>query len=70
VSVVPKLRSELLRAYNVREVALGADARMNREIALACRGADAEDRRQLAVRDAFMLALQQRGEAKDVLIRA
>jgi DNA-binding transcriptional LysR family regulator len=69
VSVVPKLRSELLRGYNVREIAL-SDARMSREIALACRGADAEDRRQLAVRDAFMLALQQRGEVKDMLIRA
>lgn len=69
VSVVPQLRSELLRAYNVREVALH-DAKLSREIAVVCRSADAEDRRQLAVRDAFMLALAQRGESRDMVIRA
>lgn len=65
VSVVPKLRSELLRAYRVRELPL-PDARLTREIVLACRSADAEDRRQLAVRDAFTTVLAQRGEAADL----
>jgi len=63
VSVVPQLRKELLRAYDVREVALG-DNRIHRQVALVCRSADAEDRRQLAVRDAFRVALEQRGEAQ------
>jgi hypothetical protein len=62
---VPKLRSELLRAYRVRELPL-PDARLTREIVLACRSADAEDRRQLAVRDAFTTVLAQRGEAADL----
>jgi DNA-binding transcriptional LysR family regulator len=60
VSVVPQPRRELLRAYDVREVPLG-DKRLSREIALACRGADAEDRRQHALRDAFQRALEPRG---------
>jgi DNA-binding transcriptional LysR family regulator len=65
VSVVPKLRRELPLAYEVREIGLGEN-RLHRELALVCRGADAEDRRQLAVRDAFQRALEQRGEAQDV----
>lgn len=66
VSVVPQLREELLRAYAVREVALGSDNRLHRQVALVCRSADAEDRRHLAVRDAFVMALEQRGEAQAV----
>jgi DNA-binding transcriptional LysR family regulator len=62
VSVVPRLRSELLRGYDVRQVSLGT-SRLSREIALVCRSADAEDRRQLAIRDAFVLALERRDEA-------
>lgn len=61
VSVVPKLRRELLRGYDVREVPL-PDNRLNRQIALVCRSADAEDRRQQALREAFSLALRERGE--------
>ena len=56
VSVVPQLRRELLRAYDVREVPLD-DTRMHRQVAMVCRSADAEDRRQLVVRAAFMRAL-------------
>ena len=62
VSVVPQLRRELLRGYDVRQVSLG-NSRLSREIALACRGAEADDRRQLALRDAFMHALAQRAAA-------
>ncbi len=69
VSVVPQLRRELLRAYEVREVPLG-DSRISRQVALVCRSADAEDRRQLAVREAFARALEQRGEAQAAPIRA
>jgi DNA-binding transcriptional LysR family regulator len=61
VSVLPQLRRELPLAYQVREIGLG-ETRLYRDLALACRGADAEDRRQLAVRAAFHAALEQRGE--------
>jgi len=61
VSVVPQPRKEVLRAYDVREVSLGT-FRLSRELALVCRGADAEDRRQLALRDAFARAMEPRGE--------
>ena len=57
VSVVPQLRKELLRGYAVREVGL-ADARVTRQVALVCRAADAQDRRQLAVRDAFLQVVE------------
>jgi len=60
VSVVPQPRRELLRGYDVREVPL-PDGRLSRQIALVCRGADAEDRRQHALRDAFLRALEPRG---------
>ncbi len=56
VSVVPQLRKELLRGYDVREIGLG-DSRVSRQVALVCRAADAQDRRQLAVRDAFVRAV-------------
>lgn len=69
VSVVPRLRKELLSAYEVREIPLG-DHRLFREVAIVCRAADAEDRRHLAVREAFMLALERRGEAQAPPTRA
>jgi DNA-binding transcriptional LysR family regulator len=56
VSVVPQLRKELLRGYDVREVSLG-DARVSRQLALVCRAADAQDRRLLAVHEAFAAML-------------
>lgn len=62
VSVVPQLRAALLRAYDVREIALG-DLRLARQVALACRQADAEYRRQMAVREVFIRVLGPRSEA-------
>ena len=61
ISVLPQLRRELLRAYDVREIAL-PDKRLHRQLAVVCRSADAEDRRQLAVRAAFVSALAPRDD--------
>jgi len=52
VSVIPATRAALKRAYDFKEIDLGASAPV-REIALACRGRDAENRRFLAARHAF-----------------
>ena len=59
VSVVPRLRRELIRGYEVRQIGLD-NSRLRREIALACRGTEADDRRQLVLRDSFMKAVAQR----------
>src|SRR5262245_4161898 len=52
VTVVPRPRQPLLRAYAVREVRLGRHAPAP-QIALVCRGVDREDRRTAAVRAAL-----------------
>jgi DNA-binding transcriptional LysR family regulator len=52
VTVVPRPRQPLLGAYAVRELRLGRNA-PTRQIALVCRGADASDRRIVAVRAAL-----------------
>ena len=59
VSVVPLPRDELLRAYGVRAIRLGATA-PTRQIALVQRSADADDRRTDAVKRAFAAAYAQR----------
>jgi DNA-binding transcriptional LysR family regulator len=52
VSVVPRLRGPLRGAFRVREIGLGRNAPM-RQIAFVCRAADADNRRVVALREAF-----------------
>lgn len=55
VSVIPRPRTPLQRAYAFREVTLGPAGPV-RQIAWLCRHADAEDRRHAAVRSALSRA--------------
>lgn len=55
VSVIPRPRPAIRKGYAIREVALGARGPV-RTIALACRRADADDRRIGAIHDAFLAA--------------
>ena len=59
VSVVPQPRRALLKAYAVREVALGQRA-PSRELSLVCRAADENKRNVLAVSEAFAAAFPER----------
>ena len=52
VSVVPRLRGPLRKAYPVREISLGRNA-PTRQIAFVCRAVDAGNRRVAAVREAL-----------------
>lgn len=54
VSVVPRPRAQLLRAYEVHEIDLGRNAPA-RQISLVCRPSDATDRRVLAIEDILRL---------------
>ncbi len=56
VSVIPKLRTELLDAWPVREVSLGRSA-PTRQIAYVCRAADSAAFRLQVVIDAFQRAV-------------
>lgn len=53
VSIIPQVRLATSTAYPVREISLGKNAPV-RQIAFACRGGDADNRRVLALRDAFL----------------
>lgn len=53
VSIIPQLGQAISTAHPVREISLGKDAPA-RQISFACRGADADNRRVLALRDAFL----------------
>jgi DNA-binding transcriptional LysR family regulator len=55
VSVIPRPRAAMRKGYALRELSLG-NAGPHRQIALACRKAYAEDRRIVAVLDAFGMA--------------
>ncbi|VTU46423.1 putative hydrogen peroxide-inducible genes activator (plasmid) [Variovorax sp. SRS16] len=57
VSVVPRLRERLRESYALREIDLGPKA-PTRQISLLARRADEEDRRILAVEDAFRAAYE------------
>jgi DNA-binding transcriptional LysR family regulator len=52
VSVVPRLRERLRDSYSLQEIDLGAQA-PTRQISLLARKADVEDRRILAIEEAF-----------------
>ena len=52
VSVIPRPRAAMRQGYAVREVSLGSGGPF-RQISMVCRKADAEDRRILAILDAF-----------------
>jgi DNA-binding transcriptional LysR family regulator len=52
VSVVPRLRGPLRKAYPVREISLGRNA-PTRQIAFVCRAVDAGNRRVAAVLEAL-----------------
>jgi len=52
VSIIPKTRAALRRAYHYEEIDLGPSAPV-REIALVCRASDGESRKILAARLAF-----------------
>jgi DNA-binding transcriptional LysR family regulator len=55
VSVIPQLRGATTAAYPVRQISLGKNA-PTRQIAFVCRGADADNRRVSALRDAFLVS--------------
>lgn len=55
VSVIPRPRPAIRRGHAMREVPLGARGPV-RTISLACRRADADDRRVVAISDAFLAA--------------
>jgi DNA-binding transcriptional LysR family regulator len=55
VSVVPKLRGTGAEVYPVRQIPLGKNA-PSRQISFVCRGADADNRRVMAIRDAFVVS--------------
>lgn len=57
VSVVPQLRGAAAGVYPVRQVSLGAKA-PSRQIAFVCRGADADNRRVSALKDAFIASYE------------
>jgi DNA-binding transcriptional LysR family regulator len=57
VSVIPRPRAPLRRAYDVREVPLGPGG-PSRQVAWLCRKADAEDRRHACVFDALAQAFR------------
>ena len=64
VSVVPKPRDPLREMYPVREISLGKSA-PTRQIAFVCRATDDEDRRIVAVREAFELVYTLSEDRKD-----
>lgn len=55
VSIIPRTRGAMTTAHPVREISLGKDA-PRREIAFACRGVDADNRRVMALRDALLVS--------------
>ena len=57
VSVVPQLRGAAASVYPVRQISLGAKA-PSRQIAFVCRGADADNRRVSALKDAFLASYE------------
>lgn len=57
VSVVPQLRGAAAGVYPVRQISLGPKAPW-RQIAFVCRGADADNRRVSALKDAFMASYE------------
>ncbi len=61
VSVIPRPRMQLFKAYGVRAVSLGRDA-PRRQLSMIMRPGDAEDRRLAAVADAFAKAYAEHGE--------
>lgn len=61
VSVIPRPRHPLQRAYAFREVTLGSSGPF-RQIAWLCRHADAEDRRHAAVMSAVLTAFGDSGQ--------
>lgn len=62
VSVIPKLRRELLESWPVDEISLGRNA-PSRQIAFVCRAADAEAQRIGMVLEAFQEAVVKRALA-------
>lgn len=59
VSVIPKLRAEVLKSWPVKEISLGKNA-PSRQIAFVCRTADAEAARVAVVLAAFRQAVNRR----------
>jgi DNA-binding transcriptional LysR family regulator len=57
VSIVPQLRGAMVEAYPIRQISLGKNA-PSRQISFACRGADSDNRRVTALRDAFKLSYE------------
>lgn len=55
VSIIPRIRGSMTAAYPVREISLGKNAPV-RDIAFACRGVDADNRRVMALKDALMVS--------------
>lgn len=55
VSILPQVRGAMLSAYPVQEISLGRNAPV-RQIAFACRGADFDNRRVMALRDALLIS--------------
>ena len=53
VSVIPKLKGTITDSHPVRQISLGKNA-PSRQISFVCRRADAEVRRVMALRDAFV----------------
>ena len=68
VSVIPESRPEIRRAYDFREIRLGPSAPI-REVALACRRADADNRRVQAIERALKQSLQTHGRGAGVTPR-
>ncbi len=60
-SIIPQVRLANSTAYPVREISLGKTAPA-RQISFACRGGDADNRRVLALRDAFLSAYRREEE--------
>lgn len=57
VSIIPQAQGAMVDAYPVRQISLGKNA-PTRQIAFACRGADFDNRRVSALRDAFKLSYE------------
>lgn len=55
VSVIPKLKRPVADMHRVRQISLGRNA-PTRQISFVCRGADAENRRVLALKEALIHA--------------